>query len=1458
MAQTNQPVKLALISEADAVGPVADMLTAKLSEGGQLQILERDQIEKICREQSLSVAGKDFLKIGQLLGADGLLLLNIVRLPQATNLTARLIAVKPGVILTDRSFSWPLKDMLQWSDSIAADFHSFLPKLKVARAEAIPISVVNLRSAISSAAAAATEQQLKLLVIQRLSQERQLFVLERQKLQLADDEKSLAADDSAFWDGSYLLEGAVDQNGYLSDTITIDARLTPAKGGAPVLFAVRGSRTNLTEVVNQLVAKVNETLNIQSAAPAWSATDEAAQFFKEAQWALQWGDNREAQSAADSAWMLGKKDLACALVRVQACVSELKATTAEFENGESTLDPGSYDANNHPLGTTPTEAEVQKELARLSKGNRFGFVYWVHEANSAKIIDYSLALQPPDPKNIDRALHVLELYYEFSRTSPDGESKIIYGGDGSADWHNSDWYNLGIETLVAASKVLRSFNLAPRLQPSVADKLAELRALARSVADVISETSAVRDTYFPGAQPSRDEEAEHIIGGAELGDSKSIFDCEVNWGCLWQETPEDCVALYRRLMSSPVFFYIQKNLWHRQRYFNPAPFTRIAGWNDADRKRAGEVWHDFMQELNSSTNALWRIEEQALAVADAESDQQLEITFVTLMDDIKTNQAELVGNNVNLFYNSSGFDELLGHWSVSPVWSKLDNEWRTNYSSMLDSLESEHHEFIREKIEAAKFLPVFNKQKEYLRTNQPYNFSEFAALFRLPEYSTNQALELLPLVAAYKSNLMVKAESATGRQKAELRSAIFFVDAWGKNVQRVINPPPTPHFPQPVQAAQPIPIAKKGEPVSVQAPEAVTNIMVVGKFLTIPTNGLPDDWYEAGFKTKIIAHHWYGEKLLLDFEYEFISVLFDPRGNGDYHTPTGNLPAIALFDPATEHWDIVRCPEADADYMSKNTFYHRSAFWRGELFNSDGKKIQKYDAQSHQWVNLPVSDGNNYELFVVNGGLYAANANTIFEITDGGKGSHILASRKRQPPASILDTQELGTPVLFEGPESSLRAGVGKKIFTWKNGDWSEDFTVPAGTYPLAISLFPDGTLLQVQDFIGVENLLLLPKTSRIPELGLWQKPESPRADFYKTAAPSRLWLMPPGQDLTKMSLALDASNLYALANHEISAGENFSKEGYNASLFYFSRSLPTPEKLFLRFEAPGGCPPIPGAQPDMTADFHFSNMPEQNAWMIPTVGFLIFGLEGVTYPTYVNRSAAYQSGIWLLPTAQLEPAIKTQRQSQLAQQAQAVAAAEQAQKNLLAKYDLNHNGVIDPDEREAAVDDQAFIAWQLDLIDTNHNGRLDLEELVYFDANQNKITEPKERAGINATRHLLAQRDLKNFDVDGDGSLDKKEFQELLLSLNWVDIKSSGGVFFDGHSYHYGECEQAFRNADDNRDGKIDQPELESYLRQQKQNMFHRQDGAGSLTNHPGWLRPQSFPSGHEPGSGPPSFQKN
>jgi len=66
-AQTNATVRLALVSESPDALAAADVLTAELSSHKNLQLLERNEIERVYREQGLSAANTDYLKLGQVL-----------------------------------------------------------------------------------------------------------------------------------------------------------------------------------------------------------------------------------------------------------------------------------------------------------------------------------------------------------------------------------------------------------------------------------------------------------------------------------------------------------------------------------------------------------------------------------------------------------------------------------------------------------------------------------------------------------------------------------------------------------------------------------------------------------------------------------------------------------------------------------------------------------------------------------------------------------------------------------------------------------------------------------------------------------------------------------------------------------------------------------------------------------------------------------------------------------------------------------------------------------------------------------------------------------------------------------------------------------------------------------------------------------------------------------------------
>ena len=1223
-AQTNEPaVRLALITETDEASAASDVLTAQLSGNPRLHLLERNEIEKVYREQGLSAANQDYLKLGRILGADGLLLFDLVQTKAVTNLTARLIAVKPGVVLTDGSFPWPLKDTVQWAESVATYLNSFLPKLSVLVKDAIPISVVNLRSAVQSVDALETERQLKLLTIQRLSQERQFFVLERQRMQLLGEEKELKADESAFWNGSYLLEGVVDQNGYSKDVITINARLTPPKGGAPLLIEVSGSRTNYAEVINRLAAKITELLKVNSTVKEWNAADEAQQYNDEAKWALRWGIYSEAQAAAESAWALGKHDVDCATLRVRA--------------------------------------------------------YMISPDAGEPVIDYP-PRKRPDPQTIAFALHALELYSEFSRNLPPDQTKV-----------DSDWYRLGIEDLIVTSRVLQLFHWSPDYYQPVAEKLAELRAAARSTAEWISQLPSVHDSYFVGDRVVVYDELCHFE------EKPSIFGLKADCGCLWQETPEDGVALYRELMSSPVFCYLHDRFWFRDTYHRTSLFMappQLIAWNEADQERIPTVWNSFFRELNTSTNLLMQLEAKALVLANANSEPKLGEAFTNFFNAVFENRDALIANNVEVLYLEWRIGDLverMGGDSVSDTKDSLQHLYYSEYRPKLEAMDREY----RDKMVAGRQNDAaFEKQKQYLKDNTPYNFAQFVGTFSFFQYSQAQAAELQPLLAAYKSNLVAKAGGKTGMEKMQIRGAIAQVGFAEDRVNRVLNPPTTVPPPQmPAQAPKPAPAAKPVVAVSApaNAPEIVTKVIAVTRFLAIPLESLfhltgPERITSSSATST--AHHWFDGRLLLDFRYGASIGLHDGKENVPYFRDTSGT-AIALFDPAQARWEVIECPKAET--LSQNNFYHRSVLVRGDLFTCDGGQIRKYDFQNQRWQVLPISDGGHYELFAVHAHLYAANQNLIFEIVDGGNGTRLMASNRRRPAASALDTQDLGTPTLFAGPGHSLRVSTKNKIFTWTGDDWREVCAAPpASSQP---EVFMDGVLFRQAGSLsaayqngviyrqpngvygvlgGQDEISCLANETNTAKLCLGSGNQADSIRFpgpgTKTIPVPKPFWETPANLLPNLPAALRQSDLYiledafaahAIVNDRHEVLQDIGKDEYNAALLCFSNDLPKPLKLFLKFDAPEGYPPVAGINPGSSP--MFSGIP--TAWMLFSTNYLLCGMEDPgNFPTGGAGRTGSKPGVWMIPLDQVESAVAAQKQIQLEQKSKDEAAAKSGQ----------------------------------------------------------------------------------------------------------------------------------------------------------------------------------------------------
>jgi len=306
-ASLGAPLRLAIIAEDPALSPASDLLTAKLSTSDQLALVERAQLEKVYREQALAADSRDYLKLGQILGADGLLILRVTTETEPQLLNVRLVAVHAGVALAQHDYPWPLDDLEQFAPAVAAQFAPMFPKLAVASRDAVPVSILNLRSAAANGDSEAVERQLTLLLYNRLMNDKSVFVLERRRLELLTEETQRAdLPENAFWNGSFLVEGVIDKQGFNKDTLSLKVLLTPPDKAKAVTLSVSGPRTNLAEVVNDLGTRILGLVSKQNGPGNWDAPAEAQRFFEEAKWMSHWQMYDEAKAAAEAAWSYGQ------------------------------------------------------------------------------------------------------------------------------------------------------------------------------------------------------------------------------------------------------------------------------------------------------------------------------------------------------------------------------------------------------------------------------------------------------------------------------------------------------------------------------------------------------------------------------------------------------------------------------------------------------------------------------------------------------------------------------------------------------------------------------------------------------------------------------------------------------------------------------------------------------------------------------------------------------------------------------------------------------------------------------------------------------------------------------------------------------------------------------------------------------------------------------------------------
>lgn len=301
--------RLGIIAE-DKLKPYADLLSVRLTQGGNVALIERAEIDKAIAEQRLSAdMGAESLHVGRLLRADGLLFLFTNHEDGIEAIRSRLVAVGPGIALAESLHAPGLPTEESIDKEFLKPYGPLFPKLSVLPTNVIRISFLGVHATLQDAESREAEHELSLLLPRRLMGTKDIFVLERSRMDDLLFEKDVATEGNTMniWSGSHLLEGTLDRIDRTSSAVRVRMELKPPNNGPVVVVEEQGALDGLTDLVDRLSRAIAASLSRKMDPTPWEPLVEAAQYTELARWAASAKLNEDAARAADSAWALGDR-----------------------------------------------------------------------------------------------------------------------------------------------------------------------------------------------------------------------------------------------------------------------------------------------------------------------------------------------------------------------------------------------------------------------------------------------------------------------------------------------------------------------------------------------------------------------------------------------------------------------------------------------------------------------------------------------------------------------------------------------------------------------------------------------------------------------------------------------------------------------------------------------------------------------------------------------------------------------------------------------------------------------------------------------------------------------------------------------------------------------------------------------------------------------------------------------
>jgi hypothetical protein len=583
---------------------------------------------------------------------------------------------------------------------------------------------------------------------------------------------------------------------------------------------------------------------------------------------------------------------------------------------------------------------------------------------------------------------------------------------------NQQWNTAVNEVLEACGETLNHYYWFPNSRNN--EQLPEVRRSARSILNsAMNHPVNRRRFWFDGVPPDASDLEQYYK-------TPNVFQSATTYTGVFSETPEDALAAYRNLMTGGGFPYVRSVLFGR----HPKD-PRFSAWRPADNSRIKNLWSDFVASLGDSTNAMLQMEGKFfnLELLPDLPALQNEV-FVFLQSVTNTNGLSLY--QVPPRFHES-FDKISDHrhWANDKIGSGAVT--LINHTIELFRLIDSRYLGLKEQSARALLERSF---KDHIALLKPYDSALFSAyLVGITDREQARAAtnSLAPYLAAITNSPTLFDPIAIAEISGHL-TTLETVIARPTPRERM-KQMETMHEAAAVRARS----NRIAQPSSPPKSATDTNTFVLKltakDFWQFPSTNL------LSSMSMDAAAPIYRDGLIWFFTEERFYRM-NEAGNA---MAGSSRPFLVNVNPTTLATNMYSAASRADQYFLGDDKSLIKAHDRKFSFEAihpyffliEDQQFRRLDTRTRKWIELPLPSSEGV-LHRVGNRLMLSAASGIFELLESGEKSRVLASVRRRPALTTLDSLETfgKPPPILPGPNGSVRALLNGNAYRFEEGDW--------------------------------------------------------------------------------------------------------------------------------------------------------------------------------------------------------------------------------------------------------------------------------------------------------------------------------------------------------------------------------------------------------------------------------------